>query len=113
MSTIKKMTIEEVKAIPPLSDEAKKIINEANPVESDDCPFMTREDLEEFRHWSKVHPEWYKPTKSKITIMIDNDGLQPLRLRARDISRESTQSLEKKSWEPDACIVICISERIL
>ena len=42
MSTIKKMTIEEVKAMPPLSDEEKKIINEANPVESDDCPSCQR-----------------------------------------------------------------------
>ena len=43
MSTIKKLTIEEVKAMPPLTNEEKKIIIEAKPVESDDCPFMTKE----------------------------------------------------------------------
>ena len=42
MSTIKKLTIEEVKAMPPLTNEEKKIIIEAKPVESDDCPFMTK-----------------------------------------------------------------------
>ena len=52
MSTIKKMTIEEVKAMSPLSGEAKKIINEAKPIESDDGPFMTNEDLDGFKHWS-------------------------------------------------------------
>lgn len=54
MSTIKKLTIEEVKAMSPLTNEEKKIIIEAKPVESDDCPFMTKEDLEGFRHWSKA-----------------------------------------------------------
>lgn len=48
MSTIKRMTIEEVKALPPLSDEEKKVMNEAKPVESEDCPFTTKEELEEF-----------------------------------------------------------------
>ena len=32
----------------PLSDEEKKIPNEAKPIESDDCPFMAKKKLEEF-----------------------------------------------------------------
>jgi len=62
-------------AMPPLSEEEKLILNNAQPKESVDCPFMTKEELKEFKPWREIHPEWYKPTKSKVTIMIDNDVL--------------------------------------
>ncbi len=96
MSIMKRMTIEEVKALPPLSDEEKKVINEAKPVESEDCPFMTKEELEEFKHWSKVHPQWYKPTKSKITIMIDNDVLAALKAEGRGYQTRINAILRKE-----------------
>ena len=79
-----------------LSDEEKKIINEAKPVESDDCPFMTKEELEELKHWSKVHPQWYKPTKSKITIMIDNDVLAALKAEGKGYQTRINAILRKE-----------------
>ena len=90
------MTFEEGKAMPPLSDEEKKIIREAETVESDDCPFMTKKELEGFRHWSKVHPEWYKPTKSKITIMIDNDVLAALKAEGKGYQTRINAILRKE-----------------
>ncbi len=96
MSTIKRMTIEEVKAMPPLSDEEKKVIREAKPVESDDCPFMTEDELEGFKHWSKVHPGCYKPTKSKITIMIDNDLLSALKAQGKGYQTRINAILRKE-----------------
>lgn len=96
MSTIKRINIEEVKAMPPLSDEEKRIIREAAPVESDDCPFMSEKELEGFKHWSKVHPEWYKPTKSRITIMIDNDVLAVLKAEGKGYQTRINAILRKE-----------------
>ena len=96
MSTIKKMAIEEVKAMLPLFDEEKKITNEAKPIESDDYPFMAKKEFEEFKHWSKVHPEWYKPAKSKITIMIDNDVLAALKAEGKGYQTRINAILRKE-----------------
>ena len=84
--------LEEVKAMPPLSDEEKKITNEAKPIESDDCPFMAKKKLEEFKHRSKV----YKPTKSKIPIMIDNDVLAALKAEGKGYQTRINAILRKE-----------------
>ena len=69
MSTIRRITLEELKAMPPLSEEERKIINKARPIESEDCPFMTRKELEQFHRVGSM----YRPTKSHVTLRLDND----------------------------------------
>ena len=39
----------------PLSEEDKKIINEAQPVVTEECPEMSDEQLQQFRPWYEVH----------------------------------------------------------
>ena len=74
---IKTVTLEEVRKIPPMS--SKEIKELENHVDTDfsDCPVLTKEQLKDATRGYEAHPEWYKPTKSKITIMI-------LNLKARD-----------------------------
>lgn len=50
MSSMKRITFEELNAMPPLSEEEKKTIKNARPIESEECPFMTKDELNEFYH---------------------------------------------------------------
>lgn len=47
---MKRITFEELKAMPPLSEEEKNTIKNARPIESEECPFMTKNELKEFYH---------------------------------------------------------------
>ena len=96
MSTIKKMTFEELQSMQPLTENEKRVIKQARPIESDDCPYMTKEELKEFQHWSNVHPGIYKPTKSKITIMIDNDVLSALKAEGKGYQTKINAILRKE-----------------
>ncbi|MBO6107896.1 MAG: hypothetical protein J6P16_00650 [Eubacterium sp.] len=58
------MSLDEVKNLPPLSDEEKKIIQNAHPTPTDDCPAMTRDELNQF------HP-WYDRNKQSISFDMD------------------------------------------
>ena len=57
------MTLDDVKKLPPLTDKEKKIIENAKPTPTDDCPEMTVDQLKEF-----------KPHKSKKTVTINMDN---------------------------------------
>ena len=57
------MTLDDVKKLPPLTDEEKKIIENAKPTPTEDCPAMTADELKEF-----------KPHKSKRTVTINMDN---------------------------------------
>lgn len=83
MSTIVTMTLDEVRNLPPLTEEEQQIIRtaankarEGNTVEDPDCPKQTKEELAKFRPWYEVYPEWYRPTKTEVHIRIDTDVLE-------------------------------------
>ena len=59
------MTLDELKKLPPLTEEEKKIIEAAKPTPTDDSPAMTQEELKEFRPWAKRN-------KKPVTINLDN-----------------------------------------
>lgn len=45
------MSIDEISNLPPLTEEDIEIIDKARPLPSDDCPEMSKEELEQFRPW--------------------------------------------------------------
>ena len=61
---MKTMTQDELKNLPPLSEEEIQIIRNARPTPTEDCPAMTAEELKEFR-------PWYARKKKTITINLD------------------------------------------
>ena len=65
MSTMKTMTLDELKNLPPLTESEKQVIKNAKPTPSEDCPAMTQEELKKFR-------PWYARTKKPVTINLDN-----------------------------------------
>lgn len=75
MSTLKKMTFEELKNLPPLTEEDLRIIREAKPTPTEDCPKQTKEELAMYRPWYEVHPDFYKPKKTGIHMRVDSDVL--------------------------------------
>lgn len=80
---MKTMTLDEIMKVP-LSEEDKRIINNAKPVITNDCPEMTDEQLKQFKPWYEVHPKGddvYKVTvkRTPISIRIDNDVLLALK----------------------------------
>lgn len=40
---------------------------------------LTEKDLNDIKLLQEVHPDWYKPTKARITIMLDRDILDVLK----------------------------------
>lgn len=68
MSTITTMTLDELQALPPLSERDKEIIRNAKPTPTDDCPAMTKEELKEFK-------PYYATEKKAVTINLDNGVL--------------------------------------
>lgn len=42
-------------------------------------PRLTEKNLNDIKLLQEVHPDWYKPTKARITIMLDRDILDILK----------------------------------
>ena len=58
------MTLDELKNLPPLTEEEKRTIRNAKPTPTEDCPAMTAEELKQFR-------PWYLKGKKPVTINLD------------------------------------------
>ena len=65
MNTTTTMTLDDVKKLPPLTEEEKQIIRNAKPTPTADCPAMTAEELKQFR-------PWYEKNKHPVTIDLDD-----------------------------------------
>lgn len=61
------MTLDELKNLPPLTDEEKQTIHNARATPTKDCPAMTAEELKEFRPYQKA--------KKSITINLDTGAI--------------------------------------
>ena len=62
------MTLDDLKKLPPLTEDERNIIEKAKPTPTDDCPAMTTEELKEF-----------KPYRGKKTVTINKGsyGIEP------------------------------------
>ncbi len=83
VSTLKTMTLDDVRNLKPLTEEEKKIIRDAAPTPSEDCPAQTPEELEQYKPWHAHHPEWYKPKKANLHMKIDVDVLEWFRAQGK------------------------------
>ena len=68
-NTMKTMTLDELKNLPPLTEEEKQTIRNAKPTPSEECPAMTPEELKQFR-------PWYLKEKKPVTINLDTRILE-------------------------------------
>ncbi len=100
MSTIKTMTLDELKELPPLTEEELEIINNAKPHFDEDCPKQNSKQLKEFRPWYEVHPkgnDTYKVsiTKKDVHIKLDSDILDALKAQGRGYQTRINDILRK------------------
>ena len=68
MNTMTTMTLDDLKNLPPLTQEEKEVIKNARPTPSDDCPAMTADELKEFK-------PWYAKSKKPVTINLDTGAI--------------------------------------
>ena len=64
MSTTTVMTLDDIRKLPPLTEEEKRIIRDAEPTPDEECPAMTAEELKGFRSWYAGH-------KKSVTLNLD------------------------------------------
>ena len=74
MNTIKKMTLEDIKKVPPMTDEEKKeLLN--SPIEYDeDCPKLSKTELAEFKPYKSVSQE-----KRPVTLRLSENDISALK----------------------------------
>ena len=93
---IRRVTMEEIRNLPPLTEERIKEIKDFKEDFSDpECPRLTPEQINKGKRSYEVHPEWYKPRKSKITIMVDNDILAALKSEGKGYQTKINSILRK------------------
>lgn len=93
---IKTVTLEEARKLPPMGEEEIRELENHIDTDFSDCPPLSVEQLKNARRGYEVHPEWYKPTKSKITIMIDNDVLAALKAEGKGYQTRINSILRKE-----------------
>ncbi len=59
------MTLDDIKKLPPLTEEQIKEMNAFVNTDFSDCPKMTKEELSQFRPWYELHPDFGKEEKKE------------------------------------------------
>lgn len=77
MNTMTTMTLDDLKKLPPLTEDEKRIIKNARATPTPDCPAMTKEELKEF-------VPWYAKTKKPVTINLDTKAIQYFKELAKE-----------------------------
>jgi uncharacterized protein (DUF4415 family) len=85
---MKTMTLDEVKRLPPLTEEEVNAVKNFKNTNFSDCAVQTKEELKKFKPWYEVHPngnDIYKVTvkKTSVQIRIDNDVLEALKAKGK------------------------------
>ncbi len=80
MSTIKRISLEEVKSYKISKERLKEMEKQKDDqIDFSDIPPLTGEELKQMRPAREVHPEWFKPKKTKVSLMLDTDLLNALK----------------------------------
>ncbi|MBR6061958.1 MAG: BrnA antitoxin family protein [Spirochaetales bacterium] len=69
------MTLDEVRNLPPLSEEEIENVMSFNNTDFSDCPKQTKDELAKFRPWHEVHNCPTNSAKTNVNINIDTDVL--------------------------------------
>lgn len=98
MSTTVTMTLDEVKRTP-LSEEAKRRLDNAEYVDDPENPPLTEEELKNLSPAYLRHPEWYRPRKTKINIWIDTDVLEAYKAQGKGYQTRINSDLRKAVFQ--------------
>lgn len=93
MSTTVTMTLDDIKKLPPLTEERKREMDKFVNKDFSDNPKLTKKELAEFKPWYEVHPEWVKMKKGDIHTKIDMDLLSALKKGGKGYQKRLNQAL--------------------
>lgn len=86
MSTTVTMTLDEAREYKPSPEELEQF-NKTQTTDFSDCPKLTKEELERFKPWYDLHPDWYDVTvrvkKADVHLKIDVDVLEALKAQGK------------------------------
>ena len=83
MGRIKRITLDEVKKLPPLTEEEIRRIESAPTRYDKDNPPLTDEQLSRSRPAILSHPEWFIPKKADVHLKIDVDVLEAFKAQGK------------------------------
>ena len=69
--------------MPAMTETERRELEKHADTDFSDSPVLTREYIGNAKRGYEIHPGWYKPTKSRVTIMIGNDVLAVLKAGGR------------------------------
>ena len=97
---MKTMTLDELKKLPPLTEEEiEEVLNfKDTNLDDPECPVQTKEELKKFRPWYEVHPDFYKPKKEAIYIRIDKDVLEWFKAQGKGYQTKINEALRKYAF---------------
>ena len=95
MNTEKSMTIDEVRNLPPLSEQERRSIENAKANPDSSCPELTPEQLETARPAYVEHPEWFRPRKVDVHLKIDIDVLEAFKAQGKGYQTRINEVLRK------------------
>lgn len=69
--------------MPAMTETERRDLERHTDTDFSDSPVLTGEHIGNSKRGYGIRPGWYKPAKSRITIMIDNDVLAVLKAGGR------------------------------
>lgn len=95
MSTIKTMTLDEAKKLPPMTEEELEELRNAPIVYDSDSPKLTQKQLEEFVPYYVARSNLYKPKKTSIHIRLDSDLVEAFKAQGKGYQSRINDVLRK------------------
>ena len=93
MSTTKTLTLDELKMMPPLSKErTEEIANFKEDFSDDDCPRLSKSELQEFKQWYEIHPESLQTCSKESISVLNDDGEELLDPHEQDWFKKAEAS---------------------
>ena len=92
---IKTMTLEEIKNLPPLTEERLNEINNFQNTDFSDCSQLTDAQLKELKPARMLHPEWFNEKNDTIQVGIDSDIIEALHVEAQEYQPRINALLRK------------------
>ena len=83
MGRIKRITLDEVKKLPPLTEEEIRRIESLPCTYDEDNPPLNDEQLSRSRPAILSHPEWFRPKKTDVHLKIDVDVLEAFKAQGK------------------------------
>ena len=92
---MKTMTLDEVKNLPPLTEERLNEIKNFQNTDFSDCPKQTKEDLKQFRPYYELHTKSQKTKTHPVPVGINSDIVEALQVEAQDYQPRINAILRK------------------